>query len=80
MQLCQGRQQRILADVWPALKEDGVLVYATCSYSPQEDEEMLDWLGTEYEVTTLPVDIKEEWGIVPVTTSKGMAGYRFFPG
>ncbi|HEY1033070.1 MAG TPA: RsmB/NOP family class I SAM-dependent RNA methyltransferase, partial [Flavipsychrobacter sp.] len=28
--LCSGRQQRILADVWPALKEGGVLIYATC--------------------------------------------------
>ena len=79
VQLCSERQQRILADVWPALKEDGILVYATCSYSPQEDEDILDWLAGEYEVQSLPVEIKEEWGIVPVSSSKGMAGYHFFP-
>ncbi|MCD6063365.1 MAG: methyltransferase [Flavipsychrobacter sp.] len=77
--LCSQRQQRILADVWPALKEDGILIYATCSYSQQEDEEILDWLANEFEVESLPVQVNEEWGIVQVTTSKGMHGYRFFP-
>jgi 16S rRNA C967 or C1407 C5-methylase (RsmB/RsmF family)/NOL1/NOP2/fmu family ribosome biogenesis protein len=77
--LCAGRQQRILADVWPALKEDGVLIYATCSYSPQEDEEILDWLAGEYNVATVAAEIKEDWGVTPVTSAKGMTGYRFFP-
>lgn len=77
--LCSQRQQRILADVWPALKEDGILIYATCSYSQQEDEEILDWLASEFEVESLPVPVNEEWGIVQVTTAKGMHGYRFFP-
>jgi 16S rRNA C967 or C1407 C5-methylase (RsmB/RsmF family)/NOL1/NOP2/fmu family ribosome biogenesis protein len=79
VQLCSGRQQRILADVWPALKEDGILIYATCSYSPQEDEEILDWLAAEYNVTPLAVDIPETWGMTRVSTAKNMAGYRFFP-
>jgi 16S rRNA C967 or C1407 C5-methylase (RsmB/RsmF family)/NOL1/NOP2/fmu family ribosome biogenesis protein len=80
VQLCSQRQQRILADIWPALKQDGVLVYATCSYSPQEDEEILDWLADTYDVASLAVALKEEWGIMTVTSKKGMAGYRFFPG
>ncbi len=79
VQLCGERQQRILADVWPALKEDGILVYATCSYSPQEDEQILDWLADTYDVVSITIDIKEEWGIVSTTSEKKMAGYRFFP-
>lgn len=77
--LCSQRQQRILADIWPALKEDGVLVYATCSYSPQEDEAILQWLQTEYEVEGLSVPVPEEWGIV-TTVAASLTGYRFFPG
>ena len=80
VQLCSQRQQRILADVWPALKEGGVLVYATCSYSPQEDEDILDWLAGEYGVKSVTTPVKQEWGITTVTTNSGMAGYRFFPG
>jgi len=80
VQLCAQRQQRILADVWPALKENGILIYATCSYSPQEDEEILDWLADDFEVTSLPVQLREEWGVVETTSTKHQfKGYRFFP-
>lgn len=78
--LCSARQQRILADIWPSLKEDGVLFYATCSYSGQEDEQILDWLADEYEVTSLKADVPQEWGIVEVTSpGHQLTGYRFFP-
>ena len=43
--LCSQRQQRILADVWPALKPGGVLIYSTCSYSLAENEMIADWLS-----------------------------------
>ncbi|MBL7683892.1 MAG: RNA methyltransferase [Flavipsychrobacter sp.] len=77
--LCSQRQQRILADVWPSLKEDGIVIYATCSYSPQEDEEILDWLSENFEVKGLPVALEAEWGVVETVSSKGMHGYRFSP-
>ena len=80
VQLCSQRQQRILADVWPALKEGGILIYATCSFSKEEDEEILDWLAKNYEVSSLTVELQAEWGVVPVTTGSGPSGYRFFPG
>ncbi len=80
VQMCSQRQQRILSDVLPSLKEGGVLIYATCSFSPQEDEDILDWLVTEHEVECITADIDSIWGIDVSLTSKGMTGYRFFPG
>ena len=41
---CAERQKRILMDVWPSLKENGVLVYSTCTFNPGENEENLKWL------------------------------------
>lgn len=79
VQLCSQRQQRIIADVWPALKEDGFLVYATCSYSPEEDEAILDWLATEFSVVPVPVSVPEAWGVVSTVNKRGLIGYRFFP-
>lgn len=80
VQLCAQRQQRILADVWPALKEDGILIYATCSYSQQEDEEILDWLGDDFEVKPLAVELNKGWGVTETLSSKhNFNGYRFFP-
>jgi 16S rRNA C967 or C1407 C5-methylase (RsmB/RsmF family)/NOL1/NOP2/fmu family ribosome biogenesis protein len=80
VQLCSERQQRILADAWPALKEDGILIYATCSYSPQEDEDILDWVSSQFDVKPIEVPLPAEWGIVKVTSARQMVGYRFFPG
>jgi 16S rRNA C967 or C1407 C5-methylase (RsmB/RsmF family)/NOL1/NOP2/fmu family ribosome biogenesis protein len=80
VQLCCERQQRILADIWPSLKQNGILVYATCSYSAQEDEEILGWLGSSFEVSPLTVPVNEAWGVVTTNSPlKQMAGYRFFP-
>ena len=80
VQLCAARQQRILADVWPALKTGGTLIYATCSYSPQEDEEILDWLAATYNVNTLKATLNDSWGIEETLSQRKMHGYRFFPG
>jgi len=79
VQLCCERQERILHDIWPALKKGGLLVYATCSYSPQEDEEMLDKLADAFSVSGLEVAIKQDWGVVPSKTKNGLTGYRFYP-
>ena len=78
--LCSARQQRIIADIWPALKQDGILIYATCSFSTPEDETLLDTIANEYQMQTLSVPIIAEWGITEVKSPrKHMTGYRFFP-
>jgi len=74
VQLCSHRQQRILADAWPALKENGVLVYSTCSYSKEEDEGIVEWIINNFEAEPLSLAIKDEWGIV-----ESGGGYRFWP-
>ncbi len=79
--MCSARQQRILADVWPALKENGILIYATCSYSPIENEGILDWLATTYKAKSIASSSEEFPGIVAsVSPQKKMNCYRFFPG
>lgn len=47
VELCSARQRRILADVWPALKEGGVLVYSTCTYEDSENDGNLLWAAEE---------------------------------
>ena len=72
--LCSQRQQRILADVLPALKSGGVLIYSTCSYSKQEDEEICEWLMNELKVKSEKLKVKNEWAVVESDN-----GYRFWP-
>ena len=77
-QLCAQRQQRILADVWPALKPGGMLIYSTCTYNPGENEENLKWLSEFAEVENISLPVKDEWGVTQ-TEAAGLSGYRFYP-
>lgn len=80
VQLCSQRQQRILSDILPVLKEEGILIYATCSYSKEEDEMIADWLVDEMEMESLPVQTDDAWGIVhSLSARQQAAGYRFYP-
>lgn len=76
--LCSSRQKRILHDIWPALKTDGILVYCTCTYNAEENEENLYMLQQEHDVNFIDLKIKEEWGIQKVVKEK-VIGYRFLP-
>ena len=79
VQLCSQRQQRIIADIWNCLKEDGVLIYSTCSYSAEEDEEILDWMVSKSKVESIELKVEEEWNIDEVQSTTGAYGYRFWP-
>jgi 16S rRNA C967 or C1407 C5-methylase (RsmB/RsmF family)/NOL1/NOP2/fmu family ribosome biogenesis protein len=80
VQLCSQRQQRILADVLPALKQGGILIYSTCSYSVEEDETIADWLVDEMGMEPVPLTVPTEWGIVETSSPRHSApAYRFYP-
>ncbi len=87
--LCNQRQQRILADILPALKPGGILIYSTCSYSASEDEEICDWLvssiqypvsSIRYPVSSIQLQLQSEWNIIETNSPEHNAhGYRFYP-
>ena len=79
VQLCSQRQQRILADVWPALKKDGILIYSTCSYSKDEDEDIMDWISSQLSVANCQLSIQNDWNITEAISTSGNYGYRFWP-
>ncbi|WP_125604512.1 RsmB/NOP family class I SAM-dependent RNA methyltransferase [Lapidilactobacillus bayanensis] len=68
---CQERQRNILKAALKMLRADGQIVYSTCTFAPEEDEENIDWLLQNYPalaVVTPPatwpgVDAgRPEWG------------------
>ncbi|WP_462252055.1 methyltransferase RsmF C-terminal domain-like protein [Ferruginibacter sp.] len=80
VQLCSQRQQRILADVFSSLKENGIIIYSTCSYSAEEDEAICDWIIKEFKVESVQLKIEESWNIVETQSEIYKAsGYRFYP-
>ena len=78
VKLCAQRQQRILMDVWEALKPGGVLIYSTCTWNEEENEGNMAWLAEQENAQSLPLEIDPVWGVVP-SEQNGVSGYRFYP-
>ena len=74
---CARQQREILDDIWPALAPGGLMVYSTCTFNRQEDEDMLAYLVEELgaEPVALP-DLPE-----PITPSplSSYPCYRMMP-
>lgn len=66
---CAARQREILTEAVKMLKPGGRLIYSTCTFAPEEDEQMMAWLLKTYpnfeleplEKTAGIVDAKPEW-------------------
>jgi NOL1/NOP2/fmu family ribosome biogenesis protein len=79
IKLCSQRQRRILADSWPALRQDGLLIYSTCSYSREENEDVVNWIVEDLGATGCRLETAPEWKIVETEGRRGAYGYRFYP-
>ena len=75
--LCEARQRRILADVWPSLREGGLLVYSTCTFNRRENDGNVDWIASELGAEVLTSD--DILGGMPGVL-KTERGYSLVPG
>lgn len=65
---CADTQRRILADVWPALRPGGLLVYSTCTYNVHEDEDIVAYLCDTLGAQPIEIPTRPEWHIHPPLT------------
>jgi len=70
---CAARSRRILSDVWSALKPSGVLVYSTCTFNRQENDNTVAWVAAE-----MGADILDFGDFAPVVRTAH--GYALLPG
>ena len=70
---CAARQRRILSDVWPSLKEGGVLIYSTCTFNRKENDGNVAWIASE-----LGAEILDPGDFAPVVRTEH--GYALLPG
>ncbi|MDR2448779.1 MAG: rRNA cytosine-C5-methyltransferase [Prevotellaceae bacterium] len=71
---CAERQRRIVSDAWDALKEEGLLLYSTCTYNREENENNIRWMTQQLGAEVVHIPLQAAWNI---TTNE--YGYRFFP-
>ena len=77
--ICWRRQRRILTDIWPALKPGGLLIYSTCTFNREEDEDNVWWIAKELGADVLEVPVDESWGITGNLVGGDFPVYRFLP-
>lgn len=56
---CANRQRQILKSALQMLKPGGTLVYSTCTFAPEEDEQNAAWLLANYDLTICPLHQEE---------------------
>lgn len=71
---CAERQTDILEEVWPLLKEGGYLIYSTCTFNPEENEQQL--LSFLEDGVASRVKLPAFQGMKP---DRNDSGYYFFP-
>ncbi|MCX6254045.1 MAG: rRNA methyltransferase [Bacteroidia bacterium] len=75
---CSERQKRILMDIWPALKENGILIYSTCTFNPGENEENIKWIIDRHEAECVRMNVDDFKGITEIDY-QGIYGYGLYP-
>ena len=75
--LCEARQKRIVADVWPALAKEGIFIYSTCTFNRYENDLNVEWISGE-----LGAEFLTQENIVPDCQGilKTRLGYSLVPG
>lgn len=73
--LCSARQKRILADVWESLTPGGYLLYSTCTFNSQENEENVLWMEREFGAIQTKVSMPES-----ITQGRDGVGHYAIPG
>ena len=66
------KQKQIIADAWACLKDSGILIYTTSSYSSAENEEVMDWVCEKYGATNaLAIKVLDEESLRFYPSEKG---------
>lgn len=75
---CSLLQRDIVRSAFTSLKPGGLMIYSTCSYSPQENiNNVLSFLEA-YGMECIPFSFPEEWNICTLH-HEGATGYQLFP-
>ncbi|WP_073091394.1 methyltransferase RsmF C-terminal domain-like protein [Cyclobacterium lianum] len=80
--ICQGRQQRILRQAAELPRPGGYLIYSTCTYNRQENEENVRYLVENFGYEKVSLSLPDQWNIIRsevLVGKESYPSYRFYP-
>lgn len=80
VEMCAERQREILADIWPSLRPGGLLIYSTCTFNREENEDNVRWISENLGAEYLEADMPEGVEITGSLAGDDIPAYRFIPG
>lgn len=78
VQMCSARQRRILAAAMNVVKNDGFLIFSTCTYNDIENLESLDFIAQNNDFQSFKINLNNS-NIVEKISKSGAKGYQFYP-
>lgn len=78
VQSCSLLQKQIVSDAVLALKEDGFLIYSTCSYSMDENLQNISYFIDQHHLSSVPMTFPADWRIVTMNENEAY-GYQLYP-
>lgn len=76
---CAALQREILGDAVRLLKPGGFLIYSTCTFNTEEDEDNAAWIADELELSPVDTGLAGSYGIMPQMKGN-IPCLRFMPG
>lgn len=83
--VCSIGQKDILDEAIKLVRNNGLLIYSTCTYSEEENDQIVKWFYKKYKSIIQPITIqlKDEWGVVKENVlhfdEKDQEVYRCYP-
>ena len=78
-------QKELLEAAFDLVKEQGILIYSTCTFSPRENEDIVKWFNSKFKGMVEPIkpNMEQGWGIVeeliPQERGNDQKIYKFYP-
>lgn len=73
VEMCSSRQKRILMDAFDVLKPGGNIIYSTCTFNSQENEEVVSWFMQQTGCELVNIDLPNSFQ----SGRNGIGAYAF---
>jgi 16S rRNA C967 or C1407 C5-methylase (RsmB/RsmF family)/NOL1/NOP2/fmu family ribosome biogenesis protein len=78
VQSCAMRQQNIVSEIMATLKNQGYVIYSTCTYNDSENIDNIVQFCSESPLISVDIGNFDHWGITKIEKGNCI-GYQFFP-